>query len=271
LQYVYKAQKPGKFDPKFASKEELFEAMAKQVKRYHPDSSMLTPFEAKYLRPIIPFYSWLRGALPAIVVSAAIRPGRALVFPKASYNLAVSMGVDPNSLSDPFPEDQLFPEFITKQATGPVAQLNGNYYTINPGIANVDVSNDFGTDPFKAMLGMISPILRMPLELSSGVKLESGSKIKDVSEYIDSNIPGVNYISNISGYSTTGSIVGLLQGRGLDVQRQVESGAKTDSDRFLSFVNWVTGAGIGNVSKQNLIDLAEIEKRNREGEQRAGY
>ena len=271
LQYVYKAQKPGKFDPKFATKEELFEAMAKQVKRYHPDSSMLTPFEAKYLRPIIPFYSWLRGALPAIVVSAAIRPGRALVFPKASYNMAVAMGVDPNSLSDPFPEDQLFPEFITKQATGPVAQFDGNYYTINPGIANIDVSNDFGTDPFKAMLGMISPVLRVPLELSSGVKLESGSKIKDVSEYIDSNIPGVNYLSNVSGYSTTGSIVGLMQGKGLDMQRQVESGTKTDSDRLLSFVNWMTGAGIGNVSKQNLIDLAEIEKMKRSGEQRAGY
>lgn len=271
LQYMYKAQKPGKFDPKFATKEELFEAMAKQVKRYHPDSSMLTPFEAKYLRPIIPFYSWLRGALPAIVVSAAIRPGRALVFPKASYNMAVAMGVDPNSLSDPFPDDQLFPEFITKQATGPIAQFEGKYYTINPGIANIDVSNEFGTDPFKAMLGMISPILRMPLELSSGVKLESGSKIKDVSEYIDSNIPGVNYLSNISGYSTTGSIVGLMQGKGLDMQRAVEKGTKEDSDKMISFVNWMTGAGIGNVSKQNLIDLAEIEKRNREGEQRAGY
>lgn len=271
LQYMYKAQKPGKFDPKFANKEAMFEAMAKQVKRYHPDSSMLTPFEAKYLRPIIPFYSWLRGALPAIVVSAAIRPGRALVFPKASYNMAVAMGVDPNSLSDPFPSDQLFPEFITKQATGPIAQFDGKYYTINPGIANIDVSNDFGTDPFKAMLGMISPILRTPIELSTGVKLDSGSKIKDVSEYIDSNIPGVNYLSNISGYSTTGSIVGLMQGKGPDIQRGIESGAKTDSDKMISFVNWMTGLGLGNISKQNLIDLAEIEKRNREGVQRAGY
>lgn len=271
LQYMYKAQKPGKFDPKFATKEEMFEAMAKQVKRYHPDSSMLTPFEAKYLRPIIPFYSWLRGALPAIIVSAAIRPGRALTFPKASYNMAVAMGVDPNSLSDPFPDDQLFPEFITKQATGPIAQLDGKYYTINPGIANIDVSNEFGTDPVKAMLGMISPILRMPIELSTGTKLDTGSKIKDVSEYVDSNIPGVNYLSNISGYSTTGSIVGVLSGQGPDIQRQVEKGTKTDSDKMLSFVNWMTGLGIGNISKQNLIDLAEIEKRNREGEQRAGY
>lgn len=271
LQYVYKAQKPGKFDPKFASKEELFNAMRKQVKRYHPDSSMLTPFEAKYLRPIIPFYSWLRGALPAIIVSAAIRPGRALTFPKASYNMAVAMGVDPNSLSDPFPDDQLFPEFITKQATGPIAQLDGKYYTINPGIANIDVSNEFGTDPVKAMLGMISPILRMPIELSTGTKLDTGSKIKDVSEYVDSNIPGVNYLSNISGYSTTGSVVGVLSGQGPDIQRQVEKGTKTDSDKMLSFVNWMTGLGIGNISKQNLIDLAEIEKMKREGEQRAGY
>jgi len=268
---MYKGKKPGKLDPKFASKEAMFEAMAKQVKRYHPDSSMLTPFEAKYLRPIIPFYSWLRGALPAIVVSAAIRPGRALVFPKASYNMAVAMGVDPNSLSDPFPDDQLFPEFITKQATGPIAQFDGKYYTINPGIANIDVSNDFGTDPVKAMLGMISPILRLPVELATETKLDTGSKIKDVSEYLDSNIPGINYVSNISGYSTTGSIVGLLSGQGPDIQRAVEKGTKEDSDKVISFVNWMTGLGLGNISKQNLIDLAEIEKRNREGEQRAGF
>jgi hypothetical protein len=271
LQYMYKMQKPGKFDPKFASKEAMFEAMAKQVKRYHPDSSMLTPFEAKYLRPIIPFYSWLRGALPAIVVSAAIRPGRAMVFPKASYNMAVAMGVDPNSLSDPFPDDQLFPEFITKQATGPIAQFDGKYYTINPGIANIDVSNDFGTDPVKAMLGMISPILRLPVELATGTKLDTGSKIKDVSEYLDSNIPGINYVSNISGYSTTGSIAGILSGQGPDIQRAVEKGTKEDSDKVISFVNWMTGLGLGNISKQNLIDLAEIEKRNREGVQRAGF
>jgi len=271
LQYAYKAQKPGRFEAKFASKEAMFDAMAKQVKKYHPDSSMLTPFEAKYMRPIIPFYSWLRGALPAIVVSAAIRPGRAMVFPKASFNMAVAMGVDPNSLSDPFPDDQLFPEFITKQATGPIAKFNGKYYTINPGVANMDVSNDFGTDPFKALLGMVSPILRLPIELSTGVKLDSGAKIKDVSEYIDSNIPGINYLSNISGYSTTGSIVGTLAGQGPDIQRAVESGTKTDSDKMISFVNYMTGLGLGNISKQNLIDLAEIEKRNREGTQRAGY
>jgi hypothetical protein len=271
MQYIHKAQKPGRFDPKFASKEEMFEAAAVQVKKYHPDASMLTPFESKYMRPIIPFYSWLRGALPAVIVSAAIRPGRALVFPKASYNLAVSMGVDPNSLSDPFPDDQLFPEFLTRQATGPVAKFDGKYYTINPGIANIDVGNDFGTDPYRALLGMISPILRMPIELSTGSKLDTGSRIKDVSEYVDSNIPGVNYLSNFSGYSTTGSLVGLLSGQGPDTQRAIEKGTKTDTDRVLSFVNWMLGLGIGNVSKQNLIDLAEIEKRNREGEQRAGY
>jgi hypothetical protein len=55
------------------------------------------------------------------------------------------------------------------------------------------------------------------------------------------------------------------------MQRAIEKGTKTDTDRVLSFVNYMTGLGIGNVSKQNLIDLAEIEKRNREGEQRAGY
>jgi hypothetical protein len=271
LQYIYKVQKPRGLDPKFKNLEDMLDAASKQVKKYHPDASMLTPFEAKYMRAIIPFYSWLRGAIPAIAISAVMRPGRAMVFPKASYNLAVGMGVDPNSLADPFPDDQLFPSFITKQATGPIAKIDNKYYTMNPGIANLDVGNDLGTDPFRSVLGMISPLLRMPIEAATGTKLDTGSKIKDASEYLDSNIPLVNYISNISGVSVTGSGPSLLTGNGLDIQKDIKDGVKEDSDKFVSFVNWMTGFGFGNASKQNLIELAQIEKRNREGEPRDAW
>lgn len=267
LQYVYKGQKDGGYK----NLDDLMDQASRQVKKYHPDAAMLTPFEAKYMRNVIPFYSWMRGAIPAIVVSAMMKPGRAMVFPKASYNLAISMGVDPNSLSDPFPQDQLFPSFLTEQATGPVAKIDGKYYSVAPGIANIDVVNQFGTDPIRGLLGMISPLLRVPFEIASGSKLQTGTRIKDVSDYLDSNIPGVNYVSNITGTSVTGSVASLLSGQGVDQQADVKAGNKDATDQMLSFVNWMTGAGVQNVSKPNYINLGEIEQRNREGDNRNAF
>ena len=45
-----------------------------------------------------------------------------------------------------------------------------------------------------------------------------GSRIKDPSDYIDQSIPFVNYLSNLSGISLTGSVGSLPTGGGLDAQ-----------------------------------------------------
>lgn len=265
LQYLYKAQKDGGRGHKL---EDLFDNAAHQVKKYHPDGSMLAPFEAKYLRRIIPFYSWLRGAIPAMIESAALKPSRVTVFPKASYNLAIAMGVNPDGLENPFPEDQLFPSFLTDQVFGPqFGDARDGYFGFSPGIASVDVANQFlsgapleGT--LRGIAGSTSPLFRIPAELMSGGAWGTGARINDASDYIDSNLPGVNYLSNISGYSVTGSAVGAITGEGLDEQLQVARGNKDEVDRMLSLANWLTGASIQNMSRPNYINFAEIEKRN---------
>jgi hypothetical protein len=265
LQYIYKAEKDGRG---FANVEELFDAAAHQVKKYHPDGSMLTPFESKYMRRIIPFYSWLRGALPAIVEASALKPSRITVFPKASMNLAIAMGVNPDSLANPFPEDQLFPSFLTDQVFGPqFGNARDGYFGFSPGIAGVDVANQFlagkpGEATLRGLAGSTSPLFRIPAELLSGGSWGTGARINDASDYIDSTLPGVNYISNISGYSVTGSIVGGITGQGMDEQLQVARGNKTDTDKMLSMLNWLTGASVQNQSRPNYINYAEIEKRN---------
>lgn len=263
LQYVYKAEKDGRFK----TAEEMFDNAAHQVKKYHPDGSMLTPFEAKYLRRIIPFYSWLRGAIPAMVESVALKPSRATIFPKASYNLAVAMGVNPDSLENPFPEDQLFPSFLSDQVFGPQFGVANAYFGFSPGIATVDVANQFlagapieGT--LRGIAGSTSPLFRIPAELLSGGSWGTGAKINDASDYIDSNIPGINYLSNITGYSATGSAAGIVSGQGLDQQLQVDRGNKGDTDKMLSLINLLTGASVQNLSRPNYINYAEIEKRN---------
>ena len=60
-------------------------------------------------------------------------PGKAMIYPKAIYNMAEAQGIDLTSFSDPFPTDQLFPTWITEGLQGPITQNSeGEYWGINP-------------------------------------------------------------------------------------------------------------------------------------------
>jgi hypothetical protein len=247
---------------RFKNWNDLVEYAAQRVRKHHPDSTMLAPGEAK-LRAVIPFYTWFRLIMPRVVEGIATQPGRFMVFPKASFGLATAMGVDPYSLADPFPQDQLFPSFLTDQMTGPVAEINGNYIGMAPGVPYIDLLNQFvGQGPVRGTASMISPFLRIPAELLGGTQWGTGAKIKDFSDYVDSNLPGINYISNITGTSVTGSIVSGASGQGLDAQYAVAAKNKTPFDQFMTASNWLTGLGLQNFSKPNYINYAELEKRN---------
>lgn len=119
---------------------------------------------------------------------------------------------------------------------------------------------------------MTSPLFRVPLELMSGGSWGTGARIKDASDYVDASIPGINYLSNITGISPTGSVASTMQGMGLDPQYQVSAGNKGIQDQGLSLLNWLTGLGFQNMSKPNYINYAEIEKRNAAAkDQRSAY
>ena len=251
--------------------DDLVEAAAIKVRTYHPDSSMLAPGESK-LRLLFPFYSWFRLSLPVILESIIANPGRFAVIPKASYNLAVAMGVNPESIQEPFPKDQLFPDFLREQMLGPVIQIDGKYYGINPGIAHVDLLNTL-QNPVKGITGLLSPAVKAPIEIINGARLGSSARINDFSDYVDSQLPGINYLSNISGTSVTGSLYSVLTGQGLDPQYAVDAGNKTPADQAATLNSWFTGITVTNMSKPNFINLAEIEARNKareEAERQAG-
>ena len=143
---------------------------------------------------------------------------------------------------------------------GPQFQIGDRYISVNPGFASADVFNDLVANPIEGVIGMTNPAARIPLELLAGSRLGSQAPIRDLSDYIDSSIPGVNYISNITGRSV--STLGLQE------QAKVESGAKTSFDQYLSAFNWVTGLVVRNLSRPDFINYAEIEERNRVAEER---
>ena len=246
--------------------DDLFDRAAAEVKKFHPDASMLTPRESKYFRVAIPFYSWFSKILPVVFESMLRHPGRFMMFPKASYELAVATGVNPDSIYDPFPTDQLFPSFITEKALGPQFQnAAGEYIGINPGITHLDVFNTLGPDPVRGILGMTTPLVRTPFEILAGGSLGTGARINDASDYLDESIPGVNYLSDVLGVSVTGSLGSVLSGQpGLDPQFQVARGNKggfASDDMWMSIANWATGMGAQNLSRPNLINYAELERK----------
>lgn len=251
---------------KSLSKEQVIKKAAEEIRKLHPDSSMLTASENKYLKLVIPFYTWMRGVLPGALESALQHPGRIMQFPKISYNLAVASGINPDSISDPFPEDQLFPSFLHESAFGPQFKIGDHYIRINPGVAHFDLAESLAADPVRGVAGMVNPVFRAPAELLSGGSWSTGGRINDQSDYIDQNIPFVNFLSNISGTSLTGSVPSLFGGEGLDPQNQVARGNKTELDQALALWNLLTGTQTQNLSRPNYINYAEIEKRNAEGQ-----
>jgi hypothetical protein len=98
----------------------MLDAAARRVRKYHPDVTGLTAGERKYMRRIIPFYTWFRGVAPIVLADLARQPAKITALPKVYFNVATSMGVNPYTLTDPFPEDQLIPSFIRDNLTGPV-------------------------------------------------------------------------------------------------------------------------------------------------------
>jgi hypothetical protein len=250
--------------------EALAQAAADAARRANPDGSMLTPWEKRNMRLIMPFYAWNRKVVPLMMGIIADRPGRFMLLPKASYNLAVAMGVNPQSMQDPFPEDQLFPSFIKDQLLGPTFKINGKYFNVMPGFAQNDILNTFIGDPSSTIPQQISPFIRVPAELMSGAKWGTNSKIVDLSDYVDSQLPILNYVANISGTSITGSFPSILSGKGFDPQYQVFRENKGPLEQGLSAASWLTGLGFQNMSKDSLITLAEIEKRDRAAQEKPG-
>lgn len=241
------------FTRKFDTLDEAAEAAAAQVKKFHPDIHGLTPVERKYMRRLIPFYSWIRQAMPVVMNTLITKPGRINYINKAQYNVAQSMGLNPDSLSDPFPVDKIYPSFVTAHLTGPwFGDTTFNLGSPQEGILG-DMLNG---NPARNAVGMLNPLLKAPVELATGTNIATGVPIRDTGEYVDAQLPIVNQIAGVSGYSPTGTVSAILNGMPVpDPQRAVARGEK---DHFFnsSLVNLLTGLGIQNVDKPSYQRIA---------------
>jgi hypothetical protein len=250
--------------------EDIFAFAAERVQKFHPTGATLTRLEKAVPRRLFPFYAWNKGAAVALAEAITMAPGRVLLPSKISYNVGVAAGVDPNSMYDPFPQDQQFPSWLTEDIQGPQFYINGKYYGAAPGIAQWDILNQFGAsdnafDPIRQVfVDSLNPAFKLPIEGITGTRLSTKGPVTDISDYVDQSIPNVSYIANLTGYSPSSIIVE----REFQQQDKVERGIKGTQDKILTATNWLTGFGVYNASRPDYIRSAQIERQQRLAEER---
>lgn len=205
----------------FASVDDMVDAVRREVYSYHPTMQTLSPFERKYMRRILYFYTWQRQALTKLVEAVIENPGRLTVAPKGVFNASIAMGGEPESIGHPMPNDPRLPGFAARNVLGPHwynedGTIGG--FTINA--PQLDVFQSvFGGMQFSPNLnlfenisasaeglvrpnttGLLAPIPKLALELFQGSTFSptSSREITDWGDHIIDQT-GLGYISRITG------------------------------------------------------------------------
>jgi len=138
------------------------EEAAFQVKKYLFDYFELTPFERKWMKRIIPFYTWSRKNLPTQFRELLQQPR------KYAY---VSRWHD--YISEDYGKEDA-PEWIRENAgILPPGEKDKRMYIL-PNLPYADMA----TEP-RDLLSMVAPAIRVPFEVTTGQKIFSGIPIED--------------------------------------------------------------------------------------------
>lgn len=227
----------------------VFEEAAQRTRKYHPSGLDLTDFEKKYLRRIIPFYSWMRKSTPLLLEGMVMRPGITLLPSKVGEALQMSQGIDTDR-SNPFPVDQLFPQWIRDEGIGPVGlpdsvmskftnQKPEGYVQAGVGLNPIAQLIAEIQHPGKTIGSGLTPAIQVPLELGiTGRKTFTGEPITGpdarpgaLEQYVGEQIPIWSAVQGMTGVTPFGT----------DTKRGAQSDNQSGREALF---NWLTGLGV---------------------------
>lgn len=253
--------------------KQIFEDVAHEVRKWHPDGLDLTKEEQAIRALGIPFYSWMRKSTPLIIEGALLHPQKAFTsYAKVNYNLQQSLGIEGTSLSDPYPDDQLIPSWLRddnvpvlgKTGLPGIAGMIGglgrqtsddkgnplNAYTmLGPTNPVQDLFTQFGgfRNPgitTNAALSQINPMARIPLEFMKGKEFYTDIPLENrKGDYITNQIPMVNQVARMTNVGPFG---------------KTSRGEKYGVGNREAFINWVFNANLTGTGPY--IKSAEFEQ-----------
>jgi hypothetical protein len=224
---------------------------ADSVRKYMFDYSDFTQIEKQVMLRLIPFYKWTRKAIPLMAETLFAQPGKALMYPKAMRNLSAMMGYDLGDENGIIPaSDVIIPEWVRQRGMYPIGSQDGNTILADAAIPSNDVIRTVSS-PMDALFSMLSPAIRIPMELKTGERFYHNIPIRDKSEYASTSIPQGAFINQMLKKNKEGDASGV-------------KGVLSDP-RFIQFLS---GIGIHeNTEKQMKNELTrqsyEASQRNR--------
>jgi len=241
--------------------EPIYESASREVRKWHPDGRDLSYFEQKYMRNIIPFYSWQRKAIPLLIESMLTQPAKLTAYPKVSFAAQNALGIPAPSMSDPFPTDQLYPDWMRESGIGPIGDpqsdnavaawfgrlgrnallpgWEGEYgrTVINPGNPFNDMVVQYGrmgTSPIDSIKGsssLLTPYFNIPKEALSGTSWTGAP--------IATEAGGAGYTSWAASQVPILSMLNRIPRVGMKSQQNVEPGLNTEA-----LINILTALGV---------------------------
>lgn len=228
--------------------QDIFEQASRRARKWHPSGLDLTEFEKRVMRRVIPFYSWIRKSTPLLLEGLVMNPGKAVIPSKIYDALQEANGIETPGRADPFPVDQMFPEWIRAEGVGPISNPTGFLGGVSDQMPPGYTMGGMGLNPLSSLMSQfespgktitsgLTPALRIPIELLTGRKLFTGEPISGPEarpgageQYIGEQIPIYSALQGITGITPFGT--------------ETKRSARSGDAGFESFFNWLTGAGV---------------------------
>lgn len=163
------------------------ELAASRTKQFLFDYGALTNFEKTFMRRIIPFYTFTRKNLELQVRSLLTTPGRIAAEVHSISNLGDVMSGNAKLSAA---EQAALPDWI-KSGAQIVANKQGENVTLLQGLP-LPIEQPFKALAPNAILGSVSPLLRVPIEQATGYSFFQGKPLSDITNaagYVDA--PGI--------------------------------------------------------------------------------
>lgn len=262
---------------KFSSLDDAAIYAGAQVRKAAPVAADLAAWESKWARRGVFYYTWLRGITPRILETLMTRPGLAMIPSKGMYELADANGLDPNSFGDPMSEEvkSNLPDYYQERVMGPAYQdaESGDYWGFSSVSPTIDVLNTFGSniairdlvpnpysieDPAyakmgKTLIGMTTPWVKYPAELSTGFRMDTGAPIESRIQYMQDQNAIARTISKVTGKNI--DLLNRTETRYRDGMENPEEMIGTE------LINFAASPQLMNYSADNVVKGAEFQEK----------
>lgn len=232
----------------YSSLEEAFVKATARVNEIHPTWNTLSNAETKVISKLFFFYTWPKQMASLILREMLDRPGVISMPSKFQYELAEANGLDPESIGDPWSEENHrdLPTYYTNSPVGPMVQSGMQLgeqgdtpWSFNLQAPQIDALTFYfqGFEPSygepgytqpvntlrnglgDATLGNLNPLLKAPYELTTLNHIENADRpVGNPStqttqerqlDWITGNLGALNAGSKALGTSTSSATYGL--------------------------------------------------------------